>query len=144
MLPVRNSITNLAIVRAATQIRDTLANASSQMRNKLTPNKTSSAHQISGYKKYSLTGNKYRAVTETSSRLQQLKPTAVSTNLPPSTTGNKDKNSTALTKKGGLGTSLLRRGSIDTAGSIDSSDIEEEKLPPFLGNVESHLKREYN
>ena len=33
---------------------------------------------------------------------------------------------------------------MDEANSIDSSDIEEEKLPPFLGNVETHLKREYN
>ena len=39
----------------------------------------------------------------------------------------------ALAKKGG---SFLRRSSMDDANSIDSSDIEEEKLPPFLGNVE--------
>ena len=46
-----------------------------------------------------------------------------------------------LPKKGGM---LMRHGSIDTNASIDSSDIEEEKLPPFLGNVENHLKRECN
>ena len=28
--------------------------------------------------------------------------------------------------------------------SIDSSDLEEEKIPPFIGNVESSLHREYN
>ena len=39
---------------------------------------------------------------------------------------------------------MMRRGSIETANSNESSEIEEEKLPPFLGNVESHLKREYN
>ena len=28
--------------------------------------------------------------------------------------------------------------------SGDSSEVEEEKLPPFLGSVENHLHKEYN
>ena len=115
------------------------------MRNKLTPNKTSTEHFASSYMKHSISGSKTRAATEASSRLQNLKPASVSTsNIPPSSIANKDKTTSSPTKKSGPGTSLLRRGSIDAAESIDSSDIEEEKLPPFLGNVTSHLKREYN
>ena len=31
-----------------------------------------------------------------------------------------------------------------SAISGDSSEVEEEKLPPFLGSVENHLHKEYN
>lgn len=129
------------------------------MRNKLTSTKTSPHQALKNKsKQYSVSSSngKFRgAQTEASSRLKALKPDSLSTSMPQPESANMKshindtggsstqlkqalgpKNNvaqSALSKKGG---SLLRRSSVDDANSIDSSDIEEEKLPPFLGNVE--------
>ncbi len=134
---------NLAMVRAATEIRETFNQASSFMRSKLTTKSTEKKRND-------------RSMLGQLPKFHSMRPTQVSTNVggvhSMTTLGGGKVKSTAgsliqpnkVPTTAGLSPKRKNNSTNMSAMSIESSEVEEEKLPPFLGSVESHLHKEYN